>query len=50
MVRPRLLLLAAVAANVVHPFVHGTPIDGGALDALILATNGAAMCCETVAQ
>jgi hypothetical protein len=42
--RPRLLLFLAAAANLAHPLIHGTPLDGGALDSCLLALDGAALC------
>lgn len=42
---PRLALFFAAAANLVHPLIHGTVFDSGALDGLILASNGLAMVC-----
>ena len=34
-----LCLLAAVVVNALHPIIHGTPLDGGALDAFIAHVN-----------
>lgn len=42
--RPRLIVIGAVAANFIHPFIHGTPLDSGALDACMVTLSGAAMC------
>lgn len=39
--RTRLVLVLVL--NVVHPFIHGTPLDGGALDGLIVWANSAAI-------
>lgn len=44
--RPRLILAGAFVANLVHPLIHGTPLDSGALDQCFLALNGSAMCCQ----
>lgn len=42
--RRRLIAFGALALNLVHPFIHGTPLDGGALDACITGMSGAALC------
>lgn len=42
--RPRFVVIGAVLANVIHPFIHGTPLDSGALDACMVTLSGAAMC------
>lgn len=41
---PRLIMVGAVLANLIHPLIHGTPLDSGALDSCILAANAAALC------
>jgi hypothetical protein len=37
--RPRRLMFAAVVANLVHPIIHGTMLDSGALDSCLMALN-----------
>lgn len=43
LLRPRWIIVAAFVANIVHPLIHGTPLDGGALDACLQTLNCAAM-------
>lgn len=42
--RPKALVAGAVIANIVHPLIHGTPLDSGALDACVVSLSAAAMC------
>lgn len=42
---PRLMILGAAFLNLIHPLIHGTVLDGGALDTMVLALDGAAMTC-----
>lgn len=42
--RHRLIAFGALALNALHPLIHGTPLDGGALDACITGMSGAALC------
>lgn len=44
--RPRFILVGAVIANIVHPLIHGTPLDSGALDGCLMAVNATALCCK----
>jgi hypothetical protein len=39
----RLALLLIFAVNLIHPLIHGTPLDGGALDGAIQALDVWAM-------
>lgn len=36
MARHKIGVTAAFVLNAIHPFVHGTPLDGGTLDAILL--------------
>jgi hypothetical protein len=40
---PRRIIAVAFIANLVHPLIHGTPLDGGALDACLNAATCAAL-------
>lgn len=33
------LIVVAIILNAVHPFVHGTPLDGGGLDIALQQLN-----------
>lgn len=33
--RRRTILIAAVVLNIIHPIIHGTPLDSGTLDACL---------------
>ena len=42
-VRRLCLLSVFVVLNLLHPFIHGTPLDGGALDTFMAWLNSQAM-------
>jgi hypothetical protein len=33
------IIMATVILNAIHPFIHGTPLDGGGLDAALQQLN-----------
>lgn len=33
------LLILTVLLNAIHPFIHGTPLDGGGLDIMLQQLN-----------
>lgn len=39
---PTLVAGAAVALTVIHPLIHGTPLDSGALDGLLASLTACA--------
>lgn len=39
----RTRLLMVLTLNIIHPFIHGTPLDGGALDSMLAWANTSAL-------